>query len=121
MADEIVGVAVLEESAEPGLLVLCRREGTKDMLVRIPVRLRGTPDRTPSTLEYDLQGDMIHVTPSLKVSTRRPPEGDPDALHDKWVDVELFHNGGDWRVRVVMTTQGTGYERFVKENGSDWI
>lgn len=62
---------------------------------RIPVKRRGSPGEA---WEYDEEpGGILHVTPSVRLSTTRPDPNDKE----KWLEVELFHNGGEWRIPFV--------------------
>lgn len=125
--DEIRGTSILHtpQGADGSalgeyLLVFCvPGDGGKPMLGSIPVRVRGTPENGRTSWEYDIHGDTIHVTPSLKMSQRRPHPENKDA----WVDTEIFHNGADWRVKFERTTpeQPSGYELFCLRNGRDFV
>lgn len=102
MPDLIKGVAVLDDRDANNLWLFIVEvaedpKKSKPFIGRIPVRPRGTPhppDR-PSW-EFDLQGEMIHVTPSVLTSTTVPIEGSPENRV-----VELFHNTADWTVQFV--------------------
>lgn len=104
MPDEVKGIAVLDErGAHPILFCCCvPQEWPAEEVVtgRIPVRLRGTPE-TGKTWEYDICGDVIHVTPSLLIETTRPVPGTEKVPNGPMREVELFHNGSDWRVKFV--------------------
>jgi hypothetical protein len=98
MSDKIVGIAVLDRTRDAlheteWLHVCCTYKNGQLVHSAVPVRPKGTPDKQYSW-EYELKDDMIHVTPSLKISTTRP-------LGDENESVELFHSDGAWSVKYV--------------------
>lgn len=123
--DIIDGIAILDLPRDAGgerLLCHCRRaNGQKPILISLPVRPRGTPDDARGAWQYDIDGDTIHVTPSVKVSWKERVEGEDDVA--KWPDVERFHNTGDWRVKFERTSSEHpgGYELFCLRNGRDFV
>lgn len=106
MPDLVKGVAVLDDRnpADQWLFIVEVAEDpakSKPFIGRIAVRPRGTPhppDR-PSW-EFDVQGNLLHVTPSVRTSTTVPIEGSKENRV-----VELFHNSGDWHVAFVRWSQ----------------
>jgi hypothetical protein len=107
MSDEVKGLAVLDDRGNPPILfatgVPAANSGrNKFELVRIPMRPRGTPRTKAKEWEYDIQGDEIHVTPSVRISVNIPQPGQEDKFPEVFREIELFHNGGDWRVRFVL-------------------
>lgn len=59
--------------------------------MHLPVRPKGTPVKPGRiTWEYEVYGDTVEVTPSVKVETNDGP-GTPNR--------ETFHNEGVWRVK----------------------
>lgn len=102
MPDLVKGVAVLDDRnrSDEWLFIVEVAESpqkSKPFIGRIAVRPRGMPhppDR-PSW-EYDVQGELLHVTPSVRTSTTVPIEGSKENR-----EVELFHNSGDWHIPFV--------------------
>ncbi len=92
MINEVEGIAVLNRS-DSRLFVLCHYPDGKKNLITIPVRPLGTQEPA-SAWTYDIQGDVIHVSQSLKVSTSGPSVEHPKAPPS----VEVFHNSGQWSV-----------------------
>lgn len=96
MSDNIVGIAVLDRTKDPlheteWLYVCCTYKNGQIVRSAVPVRPKGTPAKQYSW-EYELKDDMIHVTPSLRISTTKP-------LGDENKEVELFHSDGAWSVK----------------------
>src|SRR3954470_7936750 len=87
MNDYIGGIAILDrrDARREHLFCFGIRDGKPATYISIPIRLRGTPE-TSYTWEYDIQGDEIHVTPSVRQM------GGPNGS-------EIFHNTADWRVK----------------------
>lgn len=87
MSDHIGGVAILDrrDPRREHLYCFGFRDAKTPTYICIPIRSRGTPE-TSCTWEYDIQGDVIHVTPSVRQM------GGPNGA-------EMFHNTADWRVK----------------------
>ncbi len=106
MSDEIKGLAVLDDRGTPWRLfatgVPAAGSGRDVTIVMIPVRPRGSPRTAPAEWEFDVQGDLIHVTPSVRLSVNLPVPGRADEFPKVHLVRELFHNGGDWTVRFVL-------------------
>ncbi len=121
--DEIRGVAILDQPAgAPTEHLLCycwRADGKLPILISLPVRPRGTA-KEHASWEYDIEGDTIHVTPSVKVSWKDLSVHEDPA---QCPDVERFHNPGDWRVKFERTSaeHRGGYELFCLRNGRDFV
>lgn len=108
MSDEIKGIAVLDDrNAEQFLFVACvadhalHGDHTDTRIIRLPVRQRGAPKVGENQWEYDVAGESLNVTPSVRVSVRMPEPGQEDRFPEIGRDVELFHNGGSWSVRFL--------------------
>jgi hypothetical protein len=99
--DQIVGIAVLDQSVEPQelhVLCECGAGDGKRRHTSIPVYQEGTPEPKPFGWKYKIEpGNVLKVTPSLRWTGG---EGKPD----------VFHNGGEWRIV---------YEEF-KGPGDHW-
>jgi hypothetical protein len=94
MIDHAVGVAILDKRANPErLLVLCKPiQRDRPMEQLIPVYPKGSPK--PETYngaawEYSIEGDTLHITPSLHVRWQQP--------NGEWLTE--FHNGFNWSVK----------------------
>lgn len=103
MSDEIQGVAVLNDLVpEQILFVVCVPDrskhpvGGEPFISRLPVRPASAPRGREIEWHYEVDGGELRVRPSVSVKTTRPIPGKPDNEV-----VEIFHNGGDWRVRFV--------------------
>jgi hypothetical protein len=102
MADHIGGIAVLDlNEKRPHLYCLGIRDGKPAVFISIPIRLRGTPE-TSYTWQYDIQGDEVHVTPSVRQM------GGPNGA-------ERFHNTADWKVKFKMFKKNA-YKELKKLN-----
>lgn len=106
MSDEIKGLGILDDREKPWKLfatgVPAAGSGRDVTIVKIPVRPRGTPAGVPAEWEFDIQGAEIHVTPSVRITTTRPVPGTEKDPKGPMREVELFHNGADWRIRFVL-------------------
>jgi hypothetical protein len=100
MNNTVIGVAVLDRTkitAESPpkydrLHLLCRyADGTKHHS-ELPVRPKGTAEPAHAW-EYDIIGEQIHVSPSLKITTTKPSADGKSSE-----PVELFHSSGSWNV-----------------------
>jgi len=105
MSDEIKGLAILDDRGTRLMLFatgVCEPgSGREPQLVMIPLRERGTAPGATVEWEYDIAGDMIHVTPSVAISTNRPIVGREEEYPAVAEPIALFHNGGEWSVRYV--------------------
>lgn len=107
MSDEVKGVAILDDR-NPDQVLFCvcvdgRHPGAwafGNFIERIAVRPAGTPHPpgVPSW-EYRVAGDVLHLTPSLRVSTSKPH--DPCDEKSPMVPVEMFHTALHWSVPFV--------------------
>jgi hypothetical protein len=98
MSDRVIGIAVLEkpEGRRQLLHILCDpcdHPGEKPFHHYIPVLPKESPEPNPTYVhwKYEVKGDRLHVTPSVRISTTRP-KGEGTEL------VEIFHNEGAWSV-----------------------
>lgn len=82
--DHVGGIAVLDKTREPSQLwILCLRTNKNAFPINLPVALI----QTPQTWGYRIDGDIIHVQPS--VLSRFQVDGN-------WI--ERFHNNASWSV-----------------------
>jgi hypothetical protein len=103
VSDEIKGVAVLHDTV-PAQVLFCvcvpdkaaHTELNEAFIERLPVRLQGTPKAQEPQWEYRAEGNLLNVSPSVRVSTTLPIPNSPDNRV-----VELFHNGGQWSIPFV--------------------
>lgn len=96
MINEVEGIAVLERGdTGENLFVLCHYPDGRKNLIIIPVRGIGT-EGPANAWTYEIKGDVIYVSPSLKVLSHAPGIEHPKAPPQ----VERFHNGGSWSVPV---------------------
>ncbi len=62
----------------------------------LPVHPKGNPGPTSHpSWEYEIKGDTLHVSPSVRIRTTKPSETHPDRMDP----VELFHSDGAWSVK----------------------
>jgi len=100
MSDQIIGTAVLDR-AKPDyapyerLFVLCVYKSGTPTPDTIPVHPKGTEPAKQPSWAYEIKGDTLHLTPSVRISTTRPSKTKPDEMEN----VELFHNDGSWSVK----------------------
>lgn len=95
MNNTVIGVAVLDRLPTRSLYLylLCQyADGTKH-LSTIPVRPEETAEPA-NAWTYRIEGEIIHVKPSLRISTTRPSKTNPEVMEP----VELFHNTGEWSI-----------------------
>lgn len=107
MSDQILGLGILDDRGKPWRLfatgVPSPGSGRDVTIVMIPVRPRGSPrEGAEACWEFDLAGDQIHVTPSVRISVNLPIPGRADEFPGVFQTRELFHNGADWRIRFVL-------------------
>lgn len=88
MADEIIGVAVIDRRGNEcrggceDLHVACKCSDGRVLVCDIPVYADGKPKTLTHQWKYSVSGDRLNMTPSLN-----------------WQGV--FHNGSSWSVRFV--------------------
>lgn len=76
-----MGIAVLDRDEKPHQLhILCQCADGQKRHTDIPVYTDGEPKEMTHQWKYSIQGDTLHVTPSVN-----------------WLNV--FHNAGSWSVR----------------------
>jgi hypothetical protein len=86
MSDQVIGIAVLDE-ASGRLFIVCHTQSTGRVSVEsIPAYPQGHPKPAAAAWSYVERGDILHVNPSVKLSTTNP-------------DRELFHNAASWTVK----------------------
>lgn len=97
--DEIIGIAVLGTLSNGGeyLFVQCRSDAHRTIQeIHIPVKPKGSSSHPGGKCwEYEIAGDMIHVTPSLKIFGGAG-------------GTENFHNAGAWSVKFVRRDEDPG-------------
>lgn len=122
MSDQIIGIAVLDKTRPPyyehsdRLHVLCVYKDGGRNHDSINVHQKGTPPTTSPSWEYEVKGDQLDVTPSVRISTTKPSASDPNVMEP----VELFHNDGKWSVKFVEFKPGDfvhAYDLFKSVNG----
>lgn len=109
MADEIKGTAILHwvdvgNGVKREYLMVCcvGAPPRKTRFGMIPVRPEGTAESvSPGSWQYRLNGETIHVHPSVRLSARRPLPGREAEWPQVGEPVELFHNGTPWSVRFL--------------------
>lgn len=104
MADEIKGVGVLHDTVPEQILFgVCVPDGPgwgsrTPFIQRLPVRAAGTVKGQEPQWEYMVEGNMLRVRPSVRVSTTAPEGEEPNVV---MVEPELFHNAGEWVIPFV--------------------
>jgi hypothetical protein len=99
--DEIVGIAILTSDINPAdgyeyLFVTCASPSRKMIdTAAIPIRERGKPNPGSRGWQYVIDGDLLHVTPSLKMSIQVKLDEPNRAMR------EIFHNSGAWTVKFI--------------------
>jgi hypothetical protein len=84
MSDQVIGIAVLDE-AKGRLFIVCHTQRTGRVSVHsIPAYPQGHPKPASNAWAYVERRDMLHVSPSVKISI---------------MDQEVFHNAGSWTVK----------------------
>ncbi len=108
MADKAVGVAILDKREYPERLILIlKTEGKAPHVSSIPVYEKGQPE-PGYAWQYEVVGDRLHITPSLRESTTGP-SGEL---------VEKFHNDYSWSVRFELALPGVfEFTQLRKANG----
>ncbi len=99
MSDTIPSPAILDSRIPNGpqrLAVWCPRAGEHTFRQVIPVYPKGAAKPCAIAWCYERKGDMLHMTPSLKVSTTCVDEATKQR-----VEHELFHNEYSWSVKVL--------------------
>lgn len=112
MPDRVIGIAVLEVAKTPHKLhVLCHRDGKTPLREVIDVYPAGTLKPCDPAWAISVQGNTLHVTPSLHV---RVQAGLPES--QEWTT--WFHNEGAWDVEFVVYPADEGaWSYFRKING----
>ena len=92
--DEIIGIAILTRTKPQELVVVCRKANGQTFLQRIPVY--GVTEGKPAehAWQYRIEGDTLHVTPSVHIRYQVPQEKGVEA---PWIT--RFHNAGSWSVK----------------------
>ena len=126
MSDEIKGVAVLDDRGpEHFLFCVCvpdktaHKEWNAPFIQRLPVRAAGTPKIHEHQWEYQVDGLIVRMHPSVKVTTTRPVPGTEDDPKGPMQEVELFHNGYSWWIHFIRWSDiaaGRG-----EHNDSRWL
>lgn len=99
MSDPVIGIAVLDRekdgvSGTEILHILCRFRDGVARREALPVYPKGSAKPATCAWEYEIRGEIIHVCPSVKISTTRPSKTNRDVNED----VELFHNDREWSI-----------------------
>lgn len=114
MSDEIRGVAVFHDTIPDHVLfVVCvpdkavHLEWNEPFIQRLPVRVAGSLRVFEPQWEYCVAGDVLQMSPSVRVSTKRPHPSFPDD-DTKDQEIELFHNGRTWSIPFVRWSEIAG-------------
>jgi hypothetical protein len=111
--DEVIGTAILVkgESTQSELLyVLCKAEGREPRIVVINAHQEGRQKLAETSWCYRVDGDTLHITPSLHVRYQWP-EDPPGTWRTE------FHNGYNWSVKFKLAGPGSGYRQLREANG----
>lgn len=101
MSDIVKGVAILDDTK--GLLfVRYHPEGKPVFTDCLPVYPDGAAKPASIAWKYKVEGDILRVSPSVRVSTT-DEQGQPR---------QLFHNEGEWTVKFRRANVGTPEEGF---------
>lgn len=92
MSDRVSGIAILQTAGTAQKLhALCERDGKAPLREIIDVYEKGTPKPCDPAWEYQKDGNILHVTPSLHIRVQAHlPES------QEWTT--WFHNDGSWSV-----------------------
>jgi hypothetical protein len=125
MADEIRGVAVLDDRTgiQQRLFVVCCSEhygptrGPHNFIQSIPVHEQGMPRTRDPEWTYRIEGDVMHLFPSLHVTC---PSWNEAAQLFSGPPETLFHNGYNWTIPFVRWTQSGMPESDEDFRGGRW-
>lgn len=91
MSDEIIGIAILDNSVRPRQLCMVYQCGHGGRFIdTIPVYDVRESKPCEPCWAFRIDGDRLHVTPSVHWRFQMPPE---QTWHTR------FHNGGSWNVQ----------------------
>src|SRR4051812_6492512 len=106
--DEIVGIAILDVVSTPQHLFCLYKAGDDTPCPTvISVHQEGTPKTADPCWTYRIDGDALHIFPSLHIHTA-PAKGPGRTL---------FHNGYNWSVKFKLAEPGSGYRQLKVING----
>ena len=106
--DEIVGIAILETVVTPHRLFCLYKAGNDAPCPTvINVHQEGTPRTSDPCWTYRIDGDTLHMFPSLHIRCQ-PEVGTWETL---------FHNGYNWSVKFKLAEPGSGYRQLKVING----
>lgn len=121
MSDEIIGIAILDNSVRPRQLYMLYRCGDgRQFIDSIPVYMRGEPKPCepawcfviPESPAGHAPHSIMHVQPSVHWRYQVPPN---ETWHTR------FHNGGSWSVRFQYAVPPHSGEQQVRDaNGLEW-
>jgi len=110
--DEVVGTAILVKgnSGHAQLLyLLAKPEGKEPRITAIEVHEEGTQKVANVSWAYRVDGDKLHMTPSLHIRFKWPEE--PFDWRTE------FHNGFNWTVGFKVAGPGSGFRQLREANG----
>lgn len=107
MSDEIIGVAILDNSVRPRILYALYQRGDGGRFIdSIPVYDQREPKPCDPSWAFRIDGERLHVSPSVWWKYQKPPDGNWETR---------FHNGGQWSVRFRYAVPPESGEWQVKE------
>jgi len=108
--DEVIGIAILQTQTTPQrLYVVYKAEGQEPNICAIDAHQNGTPKISNVSWEYRIDGDSLHMQPSLHIRTHHP--------EDNQVWRTIFHNGFNWTVKFQTAEPGSEYRQLKIANG----
>jgi|KBSSwiStaDraftv2_1062776.scaffolds.fasta_scaffold00022_134 hypothetical protein len=109
--DEVVGTAILQTQTTPQrLYLLYKAEGKEPSVCVIDVHQNGTPKISNVSWEYRIDGNLLHMQPSLHIRHHHPEDA-----RDVWRTD--FHNGFNWTVKYQTADVGSEYRQLRLTNG----
>lgn len=107
--DEVVGIAILETVTTPQRLYCLYKAGSDEPCPTvIKVHQEGTPKTCEPCWTYRIDGDTLHMLPSLHIRYQWPED-------NSWRTI--FHNGYNWSVKFKLAEPGSGYRQLKVING----
>lgn len=111
--DEIIGIAILDNSVRPRRLYAIHRCGDgRQFIDDIPVYDHREPKPCEPCWAFRMEGDWLHVTPSVHWRYQVPPN---ETWHTR------FHNAGSWSVRFQYAEPPeSGSHQVLAANRLEW-
>ena len=108
MKDEVIGIAILDMTAQPQQLwMICRKANGHKFEESIPVYPQGTAKPCDPAWAYKIEGNRLSMSPSVHSRYQVPPG-------TEWIT--HFHNEGQWSVEFrALNETGRNAEDLLRE------